>query len=59
MFKELNDQDQLGGWDSRWSEGLWVGFVLATYQSIIMTSEGKTRANTVRYLSKDAGTPKR
>ena len=50
LFKELNDQQQLGGWDSRWSEGIWVGFDLATYQSIIATSEGRVKANTIKQL---------
>ena len=50
LFKELNDQQQLGGWDSRWSEGIWVGYDLATYQSIIATPEGRTKANTVRQV---------
>ena len=50
LFKELNDQQQLGGWDSRWSEGVWVGFDLTTYQSIIATPEGKVKANTVKQV---------
>ena len=50
LFKELNDQQQLGGCDSRWSEVIYVGYDLATYQSIIATSEGRTKANTVRQV---------
>ena len=51
LFKELNDQQQLGGWDSRWSEGIWVGSDLATYQSIIATPEGRIKANIVKQVS--------
>ena len=48
LFKELNDQQQLGGWDRRWSEGIWIGYDLTTHQAIIASAGRAIKANTVR-----------
>ena len=48
LFKELEDQQQLGGWDSRWNEGIWIGYDLATYRSLVHSSGNLHKVNTIK-----------
>ena len=53
LFKELNDQRQIGGWDGRWSEGIWVGYDIATYQSLVWCPGRVVKANSLKRVPEE------